>query len=73
MKGVRKARSFTKKQLASQWGNRVEAEIINGTFEDNNKLVKMSVKALMDLYYDHQKTKTEHSSRLNDECNLITV
>ena len=71
MKGVRKARSFTKKQLASQWGNRVEAEVINGTFEDNNELVKMSVKALMDLYYDHQKTKTEHASRLNDECNKI--
>ena len=72
MKGIRRARSFTKKQLASSWANKVEAEIINGTYEDNNELVHMSVKALMDLYYDHEKSKTEHYKRLKNECDKIS-
>lgn len=72
-RGIHTSRVFTKKQLASQWGNRVEAEIINGTYQDNNELVKMSVKALMDLYYDHEKSKTEHYKRLKNECNMITI
>ena len=64
MKGIRRSRSFTKKQLASQWANKVEAEIINGTYENNNELVRMSVSELMGLFYDHAKHKTEHESRL---------
>ena len=71
-RGVHNSRVFTKKALASQWANKVEAEIINGTYEDNNELVKMSVRELIDLYYDHAKSKTEHASRLRDECNMIT-
>ena len=71
MKGVRKARSFTKKQLASQWASKVEAEIINGTYEDNSNLITMSVRELIDLYYDHARSKTEHEKRLRDECNKI--
>ena len=73
MKGVRKARSFTKKQLASQWASKVEAEIINGTYQDNNELIKISVRELIDLYYDHAKHKTEHEKRLRDECYMIAV
>ena len=72
MKGVSERRSFTKKQLASQWANKVEAEIINGTYESNNELVRMSVNELMELYYDHKKATTEHASRLKDECNKIS-
>ena len=72
MKGVSERRSFTKKQLASQWANKVEAEIINGTYENNNELVRMSVNELMELYYDHKKVTTEHASRLKDECNKIS-
>ena len=72
MKGVSERRSFTKKQLASQWANKVEAEIINGTYENNNELVRMSVNELMELYYDHKKVSTEHASRLKDECNKIS-
>ena len=71
MKGVRVKTQFTSKALASQWANKVEAEIINGTFEDNNDLIKMSVRELINLYYDHAKSKTEHESRLRDECNKI--
>ena len=71
-RGVQASRVFTKKQLASQWGNRVEAEIINGTYQDNNELIKISVRELIDLYYDHAKHKTEHAKRLKDECRLIT-
>ena len=73
MKGVRKARSFTKKQLASSWANKVEAEIINGTYQDNNELLGMSVSSLMELYFDHKKHSTDHGSRLKDEVNLITI
>ena len=73
MKGIRRARSFTKKQLASSWASKVETEIINGTYQDNNELLRMSVKALMELYYDHKKHNTEHASRLKDEVNLITI
>ena len=72
MKGVRRGKSFTKKQLASNWANKVEAEIVNGTYENNNELVKMSVKELMELYYDHAKLRSEHEKRLRDECILIT-
>ena len=72
MKGVRRGKSFTKKQLASNWANKVEAEIVNGTYENNNELVKMSVKELMELYYDHKKSQTEHASRLKDEVNKIS-
>ena len=71
MKGVRISKRFTKKQLASSWANKVEAEIINGSYQDNNELIKMSVKQLIDLYYDHAKSKTEHSLRLRDECNKL--
>ena len=73
MKGVRRSSSFTKKQLASQWASKVEAEIINGTHEDNSQLITMSARELIDLYYDHAKSKTEHASRLPDECNKIAV
>ena len=73
MKGIRRSKSFTKKQLASQWAHKVETEIINGTYQDNNELLGMSVKALMELYYDHKKHNTEHGSRLKDEVNLITI
>ena len=72
-KGINTSRVFTKKQLASQWANKVEAEIINGTYENNNELVRMSVSELMGLFYDHAKHKTEHESRLKDEVNLITI
>ena len=72
-RGIHASRVFTKKQLASNWANKVEAEIINGTYEDNNELVKMSVNALMDLYYDHKKGSTDHADRLQDECNTIAV
>ena len=60
MKGVSERRSFTKKQLASQWANKVEAEIINGTYEDNSNQITMSVRELIDLYYDHARSVTEY-------------
>ena len=72
IRGVSTSRVFTKKQLASQWANKVEAEIVNGTYENNNELVKMSVKELMELYYDHKKSQTEHASRLKNNRILIT-
>ena len=62
-RGIQTSRVFIKKQLASQWANKVEAEIINGTYQDNNELLRMSVKALMELYYDHKKNQTDHESR----------
>ena len=58
-RGVQASRVFTKKQLASQWANKVKAEIINGTYEDNSDLVTMSVRELIDLYYDHARSITE--------------
>ena len=72
MRGVRKARSFTKKQLASSWASKVETEIINGTYQDNNELLRMSVKALMELYFDHKRHSTDHGSRLKDEVNKLS-
>ena len=72
-RGIKTSRVFTKKQLASQWANKVEAEIINGTYQDNNELIKISVKHLMELYYDHAKNTTEHEKRLRDSNILITI
>ena len=72
-RGIQTSRVFTKKQLASSWASKVETEIINGTYQDNNELLRMSVKALMELYYDHKKNQTDHASRLKDEVNLITI
>ena len=69
-RGIKTSRVFTKKQLASQWASKVEAEIINGTYEDNSNLIAMSVRELIDLYYDHARSKTEHAKRLKDECNV---
>ena len=63
-RGIQTSRVFTKKQLASDWANKVEAEIINGTYQDNNELIKISVRELIDLYYDHARSKTEHEKRL---------
>ena len=71
-RGVQASRVFTKKQLASQWGNRVEAEIINGTYQDNNELIKISVRELIDLYYDHARSKTEHEKQLMNCLPTIT-
>lgn len=72
MKGVNKRRSFTSKGIASQWANKLEGEIINGTFQDNNELIKMSLGELIDLYFDHSRHQTEHPDRLKSECNKIT-
>ncbi len=76
-RGIQTSRVFIKKQLASDWANKVEAEIINGTYEDNSQLITMSVRELIDLYYDHAKNTTEHAKRLTDERNfdhnLITL
>ena len=55
MRGVRKARSFTKKQLASSWASKVETEIINGTYQYQSELVKMKLIDLLELFYDHKK------------------
>ena len=66
-RGIQTSKVFTKKALASQWANKVEAEIINGTFEDNNDLIKMSVRELINLYYDHAKSKTEHEKQLRNK------
>ena len=74
-RGIQTSRVFTKKQLASQWASKVEAEIINGTYEDNNELIKISVRELIDLYYDHAKNTTEHEKRFKKNQhnhNLIT-
>mgnify|MGYP003677547570 CR=1 FL=1 len=70
-KGVRLKTQFTSKALASQWANKVEVEIINGTYQDNNELVKMSVGELVDLFFDHTRLNTAHESRLRDECNKL--
>ncbi len=66
-RGIHTSRVFTRKQLASTWANKIEAEIINGTYENNNELVRMSVSELMGLFYDHAKYKTEHESRLKSD------
>ena len=33
LKGVRKGRSFKGKAFASQWANKLETEILNGTYQ----------------------------------------
>lgn len=71
MKGIKQFRSFKSKAFASQWANKLEGEIINGIYQDNNELVKMSVGELIDLYYDHSHHKTEHPLRLKSECNKL--
>jgi len=71
LKGVRRAQSFRSKAFASKWANKLEGEIFNGTYQDNNELVKMSVGELIELYYDQAKHKTEHPIRLQSECNKL--
>jgi len=71
MRGVNKRRSFTSKGIASQWANKLEGEIINGTYQDNNELVKLSLGELIELYFDHAKHKTDYPVRLRSECNKI--
>ena len=71
-KSVNLSRVFTKLSLASAWAKEVETQITNGTYQDLSELVKMSVRELFDIYYDHTKSKTEHSDRLKYEISRIT-
>ena len=50
----------------------METQITNGTYQDLSELVKMNVSELMELYFDHAKNNTEHSSRLRDEINKLS-
>ena len=72
MKSISIHKVFTSKALASQWANKTETDIINGTYQDNNELIRMSVMDLLSLYYDHKKHTTDHAQRLSDELNKIS-
>tara|TARA_A100000172_G_C3039654_1_gene109938 strand:+ start:948 stop:1958 length:1011 start_codon:yes stop_codon:yes gene_type:complete len=71
-KSVNLSRVFTKLSLASEWAKDIETQITNGTYQDLSDLVKMSVKELLNLYYDHAKSKTEHSDRLKYEIAKVS-
>ena len=51
-KGHMVTQTFVSKSDASLWDHKIEADLINGTYQNNDKLIQMRFKDLLHLYLD---------------------
>ena len=61
-KGMRIAESFTKKSAALRWGNKTQTQLEEGSFKNRDKLYKMKLRDLLNLYESKYKDKYKSSS-----------
>ena len=61
-KGMRIAESFTRKSAAEKWGNKTLTQLEEGSFKNRDKLYKMKLRDLLNLYSDKYKNKYRSNS-----------
>ena len=58
VKGSRVAQTFMSKWDARKWGEKTTSELRTGTWQNNNKLVSMRLKDLLQLYLEKALPRT---------------
>jgi len=61
-KGMRIAESFTLKSSAVKWGNKTLTQLEEGSFKNRDKLFKMKLRDLLNLYADKYRSKYRSNS-----------
>ena len=72
-KGHRVAQSFSSKSDASLWGHKVESELMKGTYQNNDKLVQMTLKDLLQLYLEKAMHKSKRPKILKYDVSLCQI
>ena len=70
-KGHRVAQSFSSKSDASLWGHKVESELMKGTYQNNDKLVQMTLKDLLQLYLEKAMHKSKRPKILKYDVEML--
>ena len=63
--------TFVSKSDASLWGHKIEADLINGTYQNNDKLIQMRFKDLLHLYLDKTMHKSKRAKILKYEIEML--
>ena len=59
---MRIGQSFTKKSAALRWGNKTLTQLEEGSFKNRDKLYKMKLRDLLNLYQSKYQDKYKSSS-----------
>ena len=59
---MRIAESFTLRSSAVKWGNKTKTQLEEGSFKNRDKLFKMKLRDLLNLYVDRYKSKYRSNS-----------
>jgi integrase len=70
-KGHMVTQTFVSKSDASLWGHKIEADLINGTYQNNDKLIQMRFKDLLHLYLDKTMHKSKRAKILKYEIEML--
>ena len=70
-KGNRVAHSFASKYDARIWGQKTEAELMNGTYQNNGKLIQMTLKDLLQLYLEKAMHKSKRPKILKYDVEML--
>jgi integrase len=70
-KGHRVAHSFASKSDARLWGQKVETELMNGSYQNNDKLVQMTLKDLLQLYLEKAMHKSKRPKILKYDVEML--
>ena len=71
VKGSRVAQTFMSKWDARKWGEKTTSELRTGTWQNNNKLVSMRLKDLLQLYSEKALHKSKRPKILKYEIELL--
>ena len=63
--------TFVAKSEASLWGHKIEADLINGTYQNNDKLVQMTLKDLLQLYLEKAMHKSKRPQILKYDVEML--
>ena len=63
--------TFVSKSDASLWGHKIEADLINGTYQNNDKLVQMTLKDLLQLYLEKAMHKSKRPQILKYDVEML--
>jgi hypothetical protein len=70
-KGHMVTQTFVSKSDASLWGHKIEADLINGTYQNNDKLIQMRFKDLLHLYLEKALHKSKRPKILKYDVELM--
>ena len=70
-KGNAVIQSFGAKSESRKWGEKTITDLRNGTYQNNDKLISMRLKDLLQLYYDKAALTSKRAKILKYEVDLI--